>query len=259
MENKLFSAEKAFIKSKNLNQVDAKDSGDVAFMVREIRQDIKALAKYIRDGKDVPTEKVVHEIDEVKLLNARLELEKAALETEKYKNETNKLKSEITQLSDAINQTKNEIAALSPASRSMDRINSVSSELDEIVMATEDATQNILDKAEKIDNIASAVIAMAGDNKSLSEHAHDISELVVGIYESCNFQDLTGQRITKAVKALKFIDEKISNMITIWGEDVISELAVHVTEEKTGDARLLNGPTSGVEAISQDEIDRLFD
>ena len=85
------------------------------------------------------------------------------------------------------------------------------------------------------------------------------SYYVVKIYESCNFQDLTGQRITKAVNALKFVEEKVEKMISIWGEETIAELAEKTKEKRTDDARLLNGPSAEGKSINQSEIDLLFD
>ena len=39
--------------------------------------------------------------------------------------------------------------------------------------------------------------------------AHDIQDRVVQIFEACNFQDLTGQRVAKVVATLKFIEEHV--------------------------------------------------
>ena len=42
--------------------------------------------------------------------------------------------------------------------------------------------------------------------------AQDIQERVINIFESCNFQDLTGQRIAKVVATLKFICNAITDL-----------------------------------------------
>lgn len=250
MENKIFSAEKLVFKEK-YEKGKSKDN-EVHLSINEIRNELKELSKFIKGTIHDATEEDIH------TKTARLELEKAILETEKYRNETTNLKSELTDLSAAIQQTKSEIAALSPKVKSPDNIDAVSSELDEIVKSTENATQHILNQAERIDNIAGNISAISNGNQILVNYAHELSESVIGIYESCNFQDLTGQRINKTVKALKFIDEKITNMITIWGEEAIAELAEKVKKSKTGDESLLNGPSLSKDAISQDEIDKFF-
>ena len=77
--------------------------------------------------------------------------------------------------------------------------------------------------------------------------------------EACNFQDITGQRITKVVNTLKFVEERIDAMIEIWGEDDIAEVDPSVTPDSEGDSALLNGPALGDEGIDQNDIDKLFD
>lgn len=37
------------------------------------------------------------------------------------------------------------------------------------------------------------------------------------IFEACNFQDLSGQRITKVIATLKFVEEHIPRMMETWG------------------------------------------
>jgi chemotaxis protein CheZ len=68
-------------------------------------------------------------------------------------------------------------------------------------------------------------------------------ERVVSIFEACNFQDLTGQRISKVMTTMKFIENHITVMMDIWGGvDAIKAHAPPIVDEREGDARLLNGP-----------------
>ena len=95
--------------------------------------------------------------------------------------------------------------------------------------------------------------------KILSE---EISERVVSIFEACNFQDLTGQRISKVMTTMKFIENHIIIMMDIWGGvDAIKAHAPAIIDEREGDARLLNGPKLDGDAghASQNDIDALFD
>jgi chemotaxis protein CheZ len=90
----------------------------------------------------------------------------------------------------------------------------------------------------------------------------EIQERVVSIFEACNFQDLTGQRISKVMTTMKFIENHITIMMDIWGGvDAIKAHAPLVLDTREGDAKLLNGPkTDGdVGHASQDDIDALFD
>ena len=115
--------------------------------------------------------------------------------------------------------------------------------------------------AEAIDQAATALSknVSADQQKLLSE---EIQERVVAIFEACNFQDLTGQRINKVMGTMKFIEQHINEMMEIWGGvDAIKAHAPAIIDTREGDARLLNGPkTDGdIGHASQDDIDALFD
>lgn len=171
-----------------------------------------------------------------------------------------KLKVELDLIHDAINRTKQEIAVLHGKSFSGDEMAKVTGELGAVVGGTEEATQQILEAAEAIDQAASALgKAMSPDQQAqLSE---DIQERVVSIFEACNFQDLTGQRINKVMTTMKFIEHHINVMMEIWGGvDAIKQHAPAIIDTRVGDAKLLNGPKGMDDEghASQDDIDAMF-
>ncbi|GHB22569.1 hypothetical protein GCM10007094_08430 [Pseudovibrio japonicus] len=176
--------------------------------------------------------------------------------------EAAKLKRELDAIYEAIAETKTEIAALhSKASVDNDERGRVTMELGAIVSGTEGATEQILTAAELIDQNAATVMPMVP-----TEHeglVGDIQEQVVSIFEACNFQDLTGQRISKVVNTLSFVEERIIRMIEIWGGiESFKEISERVAAERADDASaLLHGPALDVEAgtVTQDDIDALFD
>lgn len=180
---------------------------------------------------------------------------------EEYKKEVYEaanLKRELQEVSDAILATKKEIAKLHPMNRNNDKIAAMTDELDAIVQATESATEVILAASEKVEGLTESirVHATSDDERNAVE---DITENIMKIFEACNFQDLTGQRITRVVNTLRFVEERIETMIAaLGGEEKIAEVAPE-DEAKHGDARLLHGPQSGENRISQNEIDALFD
>src|SRR6266852_1284870 len=95
-----------------------------------------------------------------------------------------------------------------------------------------------------------------------SFNGEEIQERVVSIFEACNFQDLTGQRISKVMTTMKFIENHIVVMMDIWGGvDAIKAHAPAIIDEREGDDRLLNGPKLDGDAghASQNDIDALFD
>ena len=174
--------------------------------------------------------------------------------------EAAKLKSELDSIYEAIAKTKHEIATLhsttSADSRDMSR---VTNELDAVVLGTEGATETILSSAEYIDETANTLSArLAGQDAEL---ANDIQEKVLHIFEACNFQDLTGQRITKVINTLRFIEDRIIKMMDIWGGiESFQTIEPDTMPAREGDASLLNGPSLETDegVASQDDIDALF-
>lgn len=162
---------------------------------------------------------------------------------------------ELEQLSRLIQSAKSEIAAIRPEDINEQHIPTATDELDAIVGATEDATGAILDSMEKIE-------ALTG--KMESEIGAQVGDAVTRVYEACNFQDITGQRISKVVKALKEIEIKIDALVKAFGTqgEGGAKKASAKGERKAKDARedghLLNGPQLPANAISQADIDALL-
>jgi chemotaxis protein CheZ len=184
----------------------------------------------------------------------QLEAQKAKLA------EFQKLKQELDVVYNAIKQTKQEIATLHVSGFHGPEMARAACELGAIVGGTETATQSILAAAEEIDQSANTLSAVL---KSERERGltQDIQERVIKIFEACNFQDLTGQRITKVVATLKFIEQHIVRMIEIWGGlEALEEFKPEAFAQREGDRSLLNGPKLDDEAghVSQDDIDALF-
>lgn len=156
---------------------------------------------------------------------------------------------ELESLARYIHQAKSEIAALRPHEIQDRYIASATDELDAIVEATENATNGILDAAEQIE----ALLPEAPP--ALSEK---LSGITTQIYESCNFQDITGQRITKVVKTLKEIEQKIDALVAAFGSNVNQPDAEPQAPRPLTDEDLLNGPQLPTKASKQDEIDALL-
>ncbi|MEQ9328262.1 MAG: protein phosphatase CheZ [Rhodospirillales bacterium] len=171
------------------------------------------------------------------------------------------LKTEVKALAHAIQQTKIELAALRNPNQEKHQIAIVSDELDAVVKATESATNTILECAENIDNLAEQL--RSAEDIFINQLGEQLSEQSVKVFEACNFQDITGQRITKVVNGMKFVEERIMAMIAIWGEEDFEKIAPSATLKPSSkddpDAALLQGPQLDGEGISQDEIDALFD
>jgi len=174
--------------------------------------------------------------------------------------EAAKLKGELDLIHDAINRTKQEIAAVHLTGFQGPEMARVTNELDAIVGGTENATEQILTNAEEIDQMASTLAARLKNDQNQALVA-DVQDRVIKIFEACNFQDLTGQRITKVVSTLTFIETHILRMMEIWGGlEAFKGIEAEQIGAREGDARMLNGPKIAGDAghASQDEIDALF-
>lgn len=163
---------------------------------------------------------------------------------------------EVEGLSRFIRHAKAEIAALHPDEIKEKHLPTATDELDAIVGATEEATHIILDSVEKIELTANS---LSGDAKE------SISGAVTKIYEACNFQDITGQRISKVVRALKQIETKVAALVRAFGDENAPKTAEPSDSDKpassagSGDERgLLNGPQLPGNANSQADIDAMF-
>ncbi|MTI08512.1 hypothetical protein [Curvivirga aplysinae] len=173
--------------------------------------------------------------------------------------DANNLRNDLKELSDAIEATKVEIAALRADTQNDDKIHVASMELSAVVNDTEVATDGIIEAAETIETLADRLRVEINDASQI-EVLDEIAERVIKIFESCNFQDITGQRITKVVNTMNFIDERIHGMMEIWGgKELFAELTPEAEAEQHPEGDRLHGPALPGASISQDEIDALFD
>lgn len=157
---------------------------------------------------------------------------------------------ELEQIARYIQSAKREIAEIQPRDISEQHIPMATDELDAVVTATAEATGTILDAAETMEKLAPAMPPEMRDRVAAS---------VTRIYEASNFQDITGQRITKVVKTLKYIETKIDALLTAfgdgndeWSASAPAPLSPH------DDRRLMNGPQLPANANNQDDIDALL-
>lgn len=160
------------------------------------------------------------------------------------------LHDEMLRIATHIEATRNEIAALVPQKNKEE---STSSQLDAVIKATEEAAHTLMDAADEIQN----VIGESGADEATKQKIMDIA---ARIYEACNFQDLTSQRITKVMKAFEFTEARIQKLIGLFGNDGTVDMKefVKLAGDTRPDAHLLNGPQMPGEAPSQADIDALF-
>ena len=170
-----------------------------------------------------------------------------------------KMFGEIEALFRFIQKAKSEIAALRPDKINDEQIPLATDELNAVIRVTETATATILDEAEKLDRLATAVGGAS---------ATEIGESVTRIYEACSFQDITGQRISKVVATLRNIEDRVDGILQAFGEELgqlsIAKVAptapamARSDKPERPDAHLLNGPQMPDKASKQSDIDAIL-
>lgn len=164
------------------------------------------------------------------------------------------LQNEIKDLAEYIRRAKDEIAAIEPRDISDRYIPSATDELDAVVQATEEATGAILDAAEELEALGGTLDGPQADK---------ITEVTAKIYEASSFQDITGQRITKVVATLHYIEDRITTLSAALGggldDDRDAQKRSRAGNAPVAEASLVSGPQLPGAGNSQDEIDRLFD
>ena len=168
------------------------------------------------------------------------------------------LKDETDSIQRAINRTKQEIATLHFGAFNSDGQARVTQELDAVVDGTERATQQILEAAEAIEEAANTLSASVKREQDQAL-AQDIRDHVMRIFEACNFQDISGQRIAKVLATLNFVEDRITHMMEIWGgSEALKEYSAAGLCER--DATPLHGPKLDGDSghASQADIDAMF-
>ncbi|HVZ06811.1 protein phosphatase CheZ [Rhodopila sp.] len=184
---------------------------------------------------------------------------------------------EVEDLARTIAAARTEIAALHVEDITGRAIPLATDELDAIVDHTAQATHAILTSCEILDEVADTIDGAPAER---------LQEATTRIYEACGFQDITGQRITKIVAALKAIDAKVAHIIATFGPAMAED---HFPEDRSPDDRspedrsstdrarirtrpvtmpghatatetdgLLNGPQLPEQAMDQSDIDKLL-
>jgi chemotaxis protein CheZ len=143
-----------------------------------------------------------------------------------------------THLSDQLQQMHGEISRVMALPSGATRNSGL--ELEGVIETTDAAANRIMGAAEAI----RAAVAAGGQKAVILDQVNEI-------FEACSFQDLTGQRIRRALEHLQRVEGTISEMVEQTGAHPVERArpdTIKATAEITG-----YGPD-----LSQVEIDKLF-
>ena len=190
--------------------------------------------------------------------------------------EARALKKELVGLFKYIQRVRQEIAAIDHPADEENDFDSMAEQLDAIVHATEVATDTIMSAVESNADLVLELRKGTTDPAQLAL-LEQITQNGNTVFEACSFQDITGQRITKVVKSVTYVEARVDALVEIWGKAEVEKIEVKPEREKTADEKLLSGPqlkkdalaqndidailtdsSSGDSALAQDEIDKLF-
>lgn len=167
------------------------------------------------------------------------------------------LKRELLAMFGHIQRIRKELAAIRlPKPDEPDHFSTMADQLDAIVEATEEATDTIMTNMEEIDGLVGQVRARVTDAQA-GEMLGQVSDKVNAVFEACSFQDLTGQRVTKVVKSLQYVEERVNAIIRTWGREELEKVVVEL-QEVDPDKKLLNGPQRKGKGVTQADVDQMF-
>lgn len=118
-------------------------------------------------------------------------------------------------------------------------------ELDTVVNQTEQATNDIMDSAEAVDNLLKNKVDFTNE-EARTNWIKEIEDNVDKIMMACSFQDLTGQRINKAVNNIRDAETRLQN--------VLDEIGLNVS-----DVTSLSQDLIAPRIASQDDVDAMFE
>lgn len=161
----------------------------------------------------------------------------------------NKVTECIGLISQEINSLKDNIVEKYGSNES---ISVVTQRIETVTKSTENAANTIMDCCENIQNISPEL-----ENE---DHKKIIQDNTTQIFEACNFQDLTGQHLTRVMNLVCNIEVII--------EQLFKAFNINIEDLHTDDGKskfeteaefLMHGPAiNGNNCNSQDEIDNLF-
>jgi len=165
------------------------------------------------------------------------------------------LERELAELNAAVAHTMRELAALVGEGQERHMAHAAG-KLGAAVEGMENATDKILRSAEVIDDSAKALVAAMKTDYERGL-AQEIQDRVVQIYEACNFQDVSGQRIGNVIDTLTTIEDRVEGMLD---RHQGRPAGVRPANPPCSSA-LLNGPRLDGDSghTSQQDIDILFD
>jgi chemotaxis regulatin CheY-phosphate phosphatase CheZ len=202
------------------------------------------LAEYARRNRNADTTMLLKALERIE----------ASIGGKRSVEPVDRIRFDLIEMSKAISRTKAEIASIKPDADHHGKFGEASEELDSVVLATETATSDILACAERIQEMAWTLREQGVE----SEVCDLLDANATEVYTACSFQDITGQRTRKVIQVLRYLEDRINAMISIWGLD--GAMAAEAAEARAvdEDKSLLNGPAKPGHGLDQADVDMVM-
>lgn len=123
-------------------------------------------------------------------------------------------------------------------------------ELEAVVQATEDAANRIMEAAEAIGD-------WLRESHQDTASMDVVNEKVNAIFEACSFQDVTGQRIRRAIQHLQQVETMLTDMAPGQEEESLERVVAYAPYNNAGS--LTQEHHEANPDLAQNAVDSLFD
>ena len=169
------------------------------------------------------------------------------------------LSNEVHNLLAYVERLREELAGTVQEEDNKTPFESMSATLDAIATSTLEASETILEASESIADLSGDLREKLDDEEAIAL-CDQISGKAMENMEACSFQDLTGQRVSRVIRSLKFVEERVDAMVQLCGQETIKSLSEDAAAAAPEpEDVVMHGPQAAGDAISQAEIDALFD
>ncbi|MHA1546760.1 MAG: protein phosphatase CheZ [Alphaproteobacteria bacterium] len=164
---------------------------------------------------------------------------------------SDQIQAEFAAIASSIAQARKDLSEFKPGDVNSQHIPAAGRELQAIVEATENATHMIMEAAENLLEL---------ETTDIDKHKEAVANEAMKIFEACSFQDITGQRVSKIVETLEYIDQRVDRITKKLGleQGPPASAQEETTREKRKRELILNGPAMEGEGVAQDDIDAMF-
>ncbi|GJE16537.1 hypothetical protein [Methylobacterium marchantiae] len=195
---------------RSLTTIDESEYDRIEAAMSESERGRWFLAEYARRNRSADTDVLLGAI-------SRLEsVVTADRPSDRESERVGRMRGDLMDMAHAIARTKAEIAAISTVDQDHSRLGIASVALDAIVRSTERATSDILGAAEEVQETA-WTLRESGTDAAICDV---LDRRATEIYTACSFQDLTAQRTARIIHTLRYLEERLAAMISIWGGEV---------------------------------------